>query len=212
MAPRCRLLLHQSQGRRSRPRRAGARERAQKLHSVPVIRVSFLSWGLRADPRTTSVSVHVTARTPRWRCPSPGDVLSPATSGPRVTSRVLSCGQGSPPSCCAGPPGGRRGAVLFWTAAISSVLGRRQPGAGRDGVATQAWGPAWRGSRVSWGQDKNPGQSRPRWAWCLLTHHFAAAIMRPLLYATARSWCFSPRFIFFYNNSPRTVLFITLLL
>lgn len=60
--------------------------------------------------------------------------------------------------------------------------------------------------------DKNAGQCCPLWACCLPVCHFAATIMRPLLYAEGLQLVPSPWFILLCNDSPRSVLFITLLL
>lgn len=140
-----------------------------------------------------------------------------ATSCPRMTSRVLSCPQGQPLAAGAPPPfvSALLGGVREPCPVPDTSLEPRQPGAVSDGGRCPGPESCLVGVSCVLGGgvgNQNPGQSGPRRAWCLPAHHFAAAIMRPLLYATARSWCFSPRFILFYNNSPRRVLFITLLL
>lgn len=150
---------------------------------------------------------------------SPGTSSLLASSCPQMTSWVLCRPQGQPlptgpPFFCVCSLGWSRGALScsgHWASVKCCNPGSQEPSV--VGVTTQTWRLSWLWVLcVLWGGGKNPGRSCPHWAWRLLIHHFAAAIMRPLLYATACSWCFSPRFILFYNNSLRRVLFIMLLL
>lgn len=99
-----------------------------------------------------------------------------------------------------------RSPVLSWKQASVKCCRRGSLEPAVMGAAAQAWSLVCWGLVCVWGQASWPVLST--WAWCLPVYHFAAVIMRPLLYARARSWYIPHGSL--YNSSPRSVLFITL--